>query len=117
MLTWELCGSSVKQDGNSSQERTSVFCLMGSNTSNQLLERSQCVQVPACEDFKKAGGTIYVPTPSEKAAFKAAAAPVYDWYLNKFGVEWLFKLENAVAQCNASVTDKFLTATQPKFRD
>ena len=74
-------------------------------------------QVPAYEDFKKAGGTIYVPTPSEKAAFKTAAAPVYDWYLNKFGDEWLFKLENAVAQCNASLTDEFLTATQPKLRD
>jgi len=71
----------------------------------------------AYEDFKKAGGTIYVPTPSEKAAFKAAAVPVYDWYLNKFGDDWLFKLENAVAQCNASVTDEFLTATQPKLRN
>ncbi len=74
-------------------------------------------QVPACEDVKKAGGTIYVQTPSEKAAFKTAAAPVYDWYLNKFGDEWLYKLENAVTQCNASVTDEFLTATQPKLRD
>ena len=74
-------------------------------------------QVPAYEDFKKAGGTIYVSTTSEKAAFKAAAVPVYDWYLNKFGDEWLFNLENAVAQCNASVTDEFLTATQPKLRD
>ena len=73
-------------------------------------------QVPAYEDFKKAGGTIYVPTPSEKAAFKTAAAPVFDWYLNKFGDEWLRKLENVVAQRN-SVTDEFLTATQPKLRD
>ena len=74
-------------------------------------------QVTAYEDFKKAGVTIYVPTPSEKAALKTATAPVYDWYLNKFGDEWLFKLENVVAQCNASVTDEFLTATQPKLRD
>ena len=29
--------------GNSSQERTSAFCLMGSSTSKQLLERFQCV--------------------------------------------------------------------------
>ena len=74
-------------------------------------------QVPGYEDFKKAGGTIYVQNPSEKAAFKTAAAPVYDWYLNKFGDEWLYKPENAVTQCNASVTDEFLTATQPKLRD
>ena len=74
-------------------------------------------QGTAYEDFKKAKGTIYVPTPSEKAALKAAAAFVYDWYLNKFGDDWLFKLENAVAQCNASVTDEFLTATQSKLRN
>ncbi|MGA1600328.1 MAG: TRAP transporter substrate-binding protein DctP [bacterium] len=74
-------------------------------------------QVPAYEDFKKAGGTIYVPTPAEKEAFKAAAAPVYDWYKGKFGDEWLIKLENAVAQCNASVTNEFLMATQPKLRN
>ena len=74
-------------------------------------------QVPAYKDFKKAGVTIYVLTLSEKAAFKTAAASVYDWYLNKFRDEWLFKLENAVARCNASVTNEFLTATQPKLGD
>ena len=74
-------------------------------------------QVPAYEDFKKAGGTIYVQNPSERAAFKTAVAPVYDWYLNKFGDEWLYKPVNAVTQCNASVTDEFLTATQPKLRE
>ena len=36
-------------------------------------------QVHAYEDFKKAGGNIYVPTPSEIAALKTTAAPVYDW--------------------------------------
>ena len=66
-------------------------------------------QVPAYEDFKKGRGSIFVPTPLEKAAFKTAAAPIHDWYLNKFGDEWLYNLENAVAQCNASVLNEFLT--------
>ena len=44
-------------------------------------------QAPAYEDFKKGGGSIFVPTPSEKAAFKTAVAPIHDWYLNKFGDE------------------------------
>jgi len=28
----------------------------------------------------KGGGTLYVPTPAEKAKFKNAAAPVYEWF-------------------------------------
>ena len=36
--------------------------------------------IQAYQDFTAAGGDLYVPTPSEKAAFKDAAAPVYDWF-------------------------------------
>ncbi|MBU2864431.1 TRAP transporter substrate-binding protein DctP [Reinekea marina] len=36
--------------------------------------------IQAYQDFAKAGGTLYVPTPEEKAQFKQAAAPVYTWF-------------------------------------
>ena len=36
--------------------------------------------IQAYEDFVAAGGDLYVPTPEQKAAFKDAAAPVYDWF-------------------------------------
>ena len=36
--------------------------------------------IQAYADFVAGGGDLYVPTPSEKAAFKNAAAPVYDWF-------------------------------------
>ncbi|NRB35663.1 MAG: TRAP transporter substrate-binding protein DctP [Rhodobacteraceae bacterium] len=36
--------------------------------------------IQAYEDFVAGGGDLYVPTPDEKAAFKDAAAPVYDWF-------------------------------------
>jgi len=36
--------------------------------------------IAAYEEFAAIGGDLYVPTPDEKAAFKAAAAPVYDWF-------------------------------------
>ena len=42
-------------------------------TTCALLTRNQ---VPAYEDFKKGRGSIFVPTPLEKAAFKTAAAPI-----------------------------------------
>ena len=43
--------------------------------------------IEAYEEFKKAGGTIYVPTPEEKDAFRQAAAPLQKWYTDKYGAE------------------------------
>ncbi|THB73126.1 MAG: C4-dicarboxylate ABC transporter substrate-binding protein [Desulfobulbaceae bacterium] len=43
--------------------------------------------ISAYEEFKKAGGTIYVPTPAEKDAFRAAAEPLQKWYTDKYGAE------------------------------
>ena len=36
--------------------------------------------IQAYSDFVAGGGDLYVPTPAQKAAFKDAAAPVYDWF-------------------------------------
>lgn len=36
--------------------------------------------IAAYEEFVAGGGDLYVPTPDQKAEFKAAAAPVYDWF-------------------------------------
>ncbi|WP_320824854.1 TRAP transporter substrate-binding protein DctP [Reinekea sp.] len=36
--------------------------------------------IQAYQDFNKAGGSLYVPTPGEKDQFKAAAMPVYSWF-------------------------------------
>lgn len=36
--------------------------------------------IEAYEAFIEGGGDLYVPTPEEKAAFAAAAAPVQDWF-------------------------------------
>jgi len=36
--------------------------------------------IQAYADFVAGGGSLYVPTPEEKAQFKEAAAPVYEWF-------------------------------------
>jgi TRAP-type C4-dicarboxylate transport system substrate-binding protein len=36
--------------------------------------------IQAYADFVAGGGDLYVPTPEEKAAFREAAAPVFDWF-------------------------------------
>ena len=59
----------------------------------------------AYEDFVDGGGDLYVPTPDQKAAFKAAATPVYDWFQSNVarGDEVFTALTAAVAAAEAKI--------------
>ena len=59
----------------------------------------------AYADFVAGGGDLYVPTPEEKAAFKSAAAPVYDWFKANVdgGKEVFDALTSAVAAAEAEL--------------
>ncbi len=62
--------------------------------------------IEAYEEFKKAGGKIYVPTASEKDAFKKAASPLKKWYTDKYGAdgEMLLKeYEKAIKNAEAKL--------------
>jgi TRAP-type C4-dicarboxylate transport system substrate-binding protein len=61
--------------------------------------------IAAYEEFVAGGGDLYVPTPAEKAAFKDAAAPVYDWFKGNVtrGEDVLAALTDAVAAAEADV--------------
>ncbi len=61
--------------------------------------------IQAYADFVAGGGDLYVPTPAEKAAFKDAATPVYDWFKgNVDGGEKIFDaLTSAVAEAEADI--------------
>ena len=61
--------------------------------------------IQAYADFVAGGGDLYVPTPAEKAAFKEAASPVYDWFkTNIDGGEKIFDaLTSAVAEAEAEI--------------
>jgi TRAP-type C4-dicarboxylate transport system substrate-binding protein len=61
--------------------------------------------IQAYADFVAGGGDLYVPTPAEKAAFKEAAAPVYDWFkANVDGGSAAFdSLTSAVADAEADI--------------
>lgn len=62
--------------------------------------------IQAYADFVAGGGDLYVPTPDEKAAFKDAAAPVYDWFkANVKGGEEVFNaLTAAVADAEETLS-------------
>jgi TRAP-type C4-dicarboxylate transport system substrate-binding protein len=61
--------------------------------------------IQAYADFVAGGGDLYVPTPAQKAAFKDAAAPVYDWFKANVarGPEIFDALTAAVAEAEADV--------------
>ena len=61
--------------------------------------------IEAYEQFVAGGGDIYVPSLEEKAAFKEAAAPVYDWFnANVEGGPAIFEALNAaVAAAEAGI--------------
>lgn len=61
--------------------------------------------IAAYEEFVAGGGDLYVPTPDEKAAFKDAAAPVFDWFKANVtrGEEVFDALNTAVAEAEAEV--------------
>src|SRR5210317_1547325 len=56
--------------------------------------------IQAYSDFVAGGGDLYVPTPEEKAAFKEAAAPVYEWF--KANVDGGERAINALVSSAAS---------------
>ncbi len=61
--------------------------------------------IQAYEDFVAGGGDIYVPSPAEKAMFKEAAAPVYEWFQSSVtkGPEIFAAFNAAVDEAKAKV--------------
>ena len=65
--------------------------------------------IKAYEDFVAGGGKLYVPTPDQKAAFKKAASPVYDWFKSnvKGGSEIFNALTSAVADAEKRASSDY----------
>lgn len=61
--------------------------------------------IQAYENFVAGGGDLYVPTPAQKAAFKTAAEPVYDWFKANVrgGPEIFDALTGAVSEVEAGL--------------
>lgn len=68
--------------------------------------------IEAYEEFKNQGGTIYVPTAEEKVAFQKASSGMRAWYSEKYGDEWLNKIDAAVADCTAQTDAEFAAANE-----
>jgi tripartite ATP-independent transporter DctP family solute receptor len=56
-------------------------------------------QAPAFEAFRSSGGTVDEITPAQREEFRAATSGLRDWYAERYGREWLERLDAAVAAC------------------
>ncbi len=63
--------------------------------------------IQAYADFVAGGGDLYVPTPGEKAQFREAASPVYDWFKSNIqgGPEVFDALVSAVDEVEADLAE------------
>lgn len=61
--------------------------------------------IQAYEEFAAAGGELYVPSPEDKAAFQAAAEPVYAWFSENIedGDKWLSLLRDEATRAQDDV--------------
>ncbi len=64
-------------------------------------------QIEAYEAFKKADGTVYVPSASEKRLFKETVKPLKGWFTDKFGKKPLVQLETRIAECEQSIDSSY----------
>jgi TRAP-type C4-dicarboxylate transport system substrate-binding protein len=62
-------------------------------------EAAAARQAPAFEAFRASGGTVDEITPEQREQFRNATRGLRDWYASRYGVEWLERLDAAVAAC------------------
>ena len=67
-------------------------------------------EIDAYREFAESGGTLYVPTPEEKAQFREAAGGMREWYVEQYGNEWLDKLDNAIEECEREIDSAYQDA-------
>lgn len=60
-------------------------------------------QAPALEAFRASGGTVDEIQPAQREQFRAATRGLRDWYANRYGRDWLERLDAAVAACEQKV--------------
>lgn len=53
----------------------------------------------AYAEFEASGGILYRPSIEEKAGFREAAGGMRDWYVERYGDDWLLRLDRAISEC------------------
>jgi TRAP-type C4-dicarboxylate transport system substrate-binding protein len=56
-------------------------------------------EAPALDDFRQRGGTIVVATPEQREELRQATLGLREWYVDRYGRDWLDRMDAAVADC------------------
>jgi TRAP-type C4-dicarboxylate transport system substrate-binding protein len=56
-------------------------------------------EAPALADFERRGGRIVVADAAQRAELKAATRGLREWYVGRYGRDWLDRMDAAVAEC------------------
>lgn len=56
-------------------------------------------EAPALEEFRHRGGIAEPATPAQRTALKSATGRLRNWYVQRYGREWLDRLDAAVTDC------------------
>ena len=100
---------------NSFPEELKRVVIDGIAAQNQFLRvYPKWKEFDAYETFRKAGGTIYTPTPAEKKAFQDATAPVKDFFIKTAGDDgkvWLDRFETEIKACETKLDAVFAKAS------
>jgi TRAP-type C4-dicarboxylate transport system substrate-binding protein len=59
-------------------------------------------EAPALAAFQARGGTITVATPEQRAELKRRTAGLRKWYVERYGQDWLDRLDAEIARCEAA---------------
>lgn len=60
-------------------------------------------EAPALEEFRRRGGIAEYATPAQRATLKARTNELRDWFGQRYGPEWIDRLDAAVAGCEAQL--------------
>jgi TRAP-type C4-dicarboxylate transport system substrate-binding protein len=74
------------------------FRALAAATRRAAAEREQ----PALLAFEKSGGTIDYMDEAQRAEFRDATRPLRDWYVERYGREWLQRTDAAIAACESA---------------
>jgi TRAP-type C4-dicarboxylate transport system substrate-binding protein len=56
-------------------------------------------ETPALAEFRAGGGTIDFVTAEQREEFRSATIPLREWYAQRYGRQWLSRVDDAVAAC------------------
>jgi len=62
-------------------------------------------EAPAMQEFLRRGGVADQATAAQRAELKAATSELRDWYAERYGHDWLDRLDAAVADCEQREAD------------